>query len=109
MQQPKDMKQVQEVFGYIAALRTMLDNYPDFTLDKRIVKLLESTSPLDFIINLMEICGLSKKDLLNWVSKILCGAEALVYEKKENTYHFLQQNFPHILSLSFHHAKSYML
>lgn len=73
----RQVKEVQEIFGFIAALRTMLDNYPELQRNEALLKLLSSDSPIGFLLNLCEICGWSKEDLLNWVSKILCGIEVL--------------------------------
>lgn len=68
----------EEVFGFIAAMRTLLDNYPELQKNDQLLGLLNANSPLAFLLGLSEIIGLSKEDLLNWVSKILCGAEAII-------------------------------
>jgi hypothetical protein len=68
----------EEVFGFIAAMRTLLDNYPELQKNDQLLGLLNANSPLAFLLGLAEIIGLSKEDLLNWVSKILCGAEAII-------------------------------
>lgn len=70
--------QKNRVLGYISALRTMLDNYPELKTSDTLERLLNSNSPLGFLLNLVEICGISQEDLLNWVAKILCGAETMV-------------------------------
>ena len=64
----------EEVFGFIAAMRTLLDNYPELQKNDQLLGLFNANSPLAFLLGLAEIIGLSKEDLLNWVSKILCGA-----------------------------------
>ena len=68
----------EEVFGFIAAMRTLLDNYPELQKNDQLLGLLNANSPLAFLLGLSEIIGLSKEDLLNWVSKILCGSEAII-------------------------------
>ena len=68
------------IFGFIAAMRTMLENYPELKMNQNLLNLLNSKSPLAFLLNLAELCGLSKKDLLNWVSRILCGTETFIAE-----------------------------
>jgi hypothetical protein len=68
----------EEIFGFIAAMRTLLDNYPELQKNDQLLGLLNANSPLAFLLALTEIFGLSKEDLLNWVSKILCGAEAII-------------------------------
>ena len=81
----QQLKVTQEVFGFIAALRTMLDNYPELRMNNNLLNILNSNNPLGFLLNLAEICGLSKEDLLNWVSKILCGAEVITTKGFEKT------------------------
>ena len=66
------------IFGFIAAMRTLLDNYPELQRNDKLLSLLNAKSPLAFLLTLAEIIGLSKDDLLNWVSKILCGAEVII-------------------------------
>ena len=73
----------EEVFGFIAAMRTLLDNYPELQKNDQLLGLLNANSPLAFLLGLAEIIGLSKEDLLNWVSKILCGAEAIISNASE--------------------------
>lgn len=68
----------QEIFGFIAAMRTLLDNYPELQRNDYLLSLLNANSPLAFLLGMAELIGLSKEDLLNWVSKILCGAEAII-------------------------------
>lgn len=70
--------EIDKIFGFIAAVRTLVDNYPELKKDERLLMLLNSKSPLDFLMNLAQIIGLTKQDLLNWVSKILCGAEVFI-------------------------------
>ena len=66
------------IFGFIAAMRTLLDNYPELQRNDKLLSLLNAKSPLAFLLTLAEIIGLSKDDLLNWVSKLLCGAEVII-------------------------------
>lgn len=68
----------QEIFGFIAAMRTLLDNYPELQRNDYLLSLLNANSPLAFLLGMAELIGLSKEDLLNWVSKILCGAEVII-------------------------------
>ena len=75
----------EEVFGFIAAMRTLLDNYPELQKNDHLLGLLNANSPLAFLLGLAEIIGLSKEDLINWVSKILCGAEAIISNANEKT------------------------
>ena len=78
----KDTKK--KVSGFISAFRTMLDNYPQPQVDSRLMSLLDSTSVMGFLINLVGILGLSQEDLLNWLSKILCGKEVIKNKLKIN-------------------------
>ena len=73
----------QEIFGFIAAMRTLLDNYPELQRNDQLLSLLNAKSPLAFLLGMAELIGLSKEDLLNWVSKILCGAEAIISNASE--------------------------
>lgn len=73
----------QEIFGFIAAMRTLLDNYPELQRNDQLLSLLNANSPFAFLMGLAELMGLSKEDLLNWVSKILCGAEAIISNASE--------------------------
>lgn len=66
-----------KVLGYISAIRTMLDNYPQPKLSDSMEALLNSNTPFGFLMNLLQICGVSTQDLLNWVAKILCGQEVI--------------------------------
>ena len=66
-----------KVLGYISAIRTMLDNYPQPKLSDSMEALLNSNTPFGFLMNLLQICGVSSADLLNWVAKILCGQEVI--------------------------------
>lgn len=71
--------------GFIASIRTLLDNYPELKNDENITNLLNIKSPLIFLLGLAEIIGLSKEDLLNWISKILCGNEVIISDENEMT------------------------
>lgn len=80
----KTNKEIDKIFGYISAIRTWVDNYPELKKDERLVILLNTKTPLDFLINLGEIIGITKRDLLNWISKILCGAETFISNPNTN-------------------------
>ena len=67
-----------EILSFIAAMRTLLDNYPELQRNDQLMSLLNAKSPLAFLISMAEMFGLSKDDLLNWVAKILCGAEVII-------------------------------
>lgn len=64
------------ILGFVAAMRTLLDNYPELQKNENLVSALNTTSPLGFLLGLAEILGLTKEDLLNWISKILSGNNA---------------------------------
>ena len=64
------------ILGFVAAMRTLLDNYPELQKNENLLSALNSTSPLGFLLALGEILGLTKEDLLNWISKILSGNDA---------------------------------
>lgn len=72
-----------QALGFLSALRTMLDNYPQPKLDRRLQGLLDSNTPFGFLMNLLAICGVSEEKLLNWVAKILCGKEVIKNQTKK--------------------------
>lgn len=73
-----------KVSGYISAFRTILDNYPQPTIDSRLMSLLNSNSVMGFLMNLIAILGVSQEDLLNWIAKILSGKEVIKNKVKLN-------------------------
>lgn len=76
MSKLKDSKS--KVLGYISAIRTMLDNYPQPKMSDELMTLLNSNTPFGFLMNMLAICGVDTTKLLNWVSKILSGKEVLM-------------------------------
>lgn len=73
----------EKIFGFIAAMRTLLDSYPELQRNNQLLSLLNTKSPLAFLLGLAELIGLSKDDLLKWVSKILCGTEVIISNASE--------------------------
>ena len=70
-------RNVDRTLGYIASLRTLIDNYPELKYNTKLLNLLNSNTPMGFIMNLLVVCGVSETDLLNMISKILCGQYAM--------------------------------
>ena len=66
-----------KVLGFMSTIQTLLDNYPQPKMSNRMMNLLNSNTPFGFLMNLLAICGISERDLLDWMAKILCGQEIL--------------------------------
>lgn len=67
-----------QVMGYLSAIRTMLDNYPQPKLSHELESLLNTNTPFGVILSFLRVCGVSNDKLLNWVAKLLCGKEVIV-------------------------------
>lgn len=63
--------------GYLSAIRTMLDNYPQPQIPEDMNKLLSANTPFAFVLELLRICGCTPDRLLAWVSEILCGQNVI--------------------------------
>lgn len=82
-----------KVQGYISAIRTMLDNYPELKINNSpLMDMLNSNTPFGFLMNLLVICGVDTTKLLNWCAKVLCGSEVLMTENYEKTGERLKNN-----------------
>ena len=66
-----------KVSGYLSAIRTMLNNYPQPQIPDEMDKLLGANTPFAFLMELLRICGVSTDELMGWVSKILCGQNVI--------------------------------
>ena len=66
-----------KVSGYLSAIRTMLNNYPQPQIPDEMDKLLGANTPFAFLMDLLRICGVSTNELMAWVSKILCGQNVI--------------------------------
>lgn len=66
-----------QVGGYLSAVRTMLNNYPQPQVPEEMNRLLNANSPFAFVMELLRICGVTSDKLLGWVSKILCGQDVI--------------------------------
>lgn len=56
--------------GSIAAIQTLLERYPVLTTNANLDG--ENTS-FGFMLNVLKIIGVTKEDIIEWVSNILCG------------------------------------
>lgn len=66
-----------KVSGYLSAIRTMLNNYPQPQIPDEMDKLLGANTPFAFLMELLRVCGVSTDKLMGWVSKILCGENVI--------------------------------
>lgn len=68
----------------IASWKAAINDLPEVNRNETLLKLLSSKTPLDFLLGLCEIMGLSYEEILTFFSRILTGAEDWSEEKKEN-------------------------
>lgn len=64
-----------KTYGSIAAMQTIVNSYPKLNIVSSILDALHTTSPLEFILNILRILGITQTELVEWLTKILCGDE----------------------------------
>lgn len=64
-----------KTYGSIAAMQTIVNSYPKLNIVSSILDALHTTSPLVFILNILRILGITQTELVEWLTKILCGDE----------------------------------
>jgi hypothetical protein len=68
-----------KTFGSIAALQTIVNSYPKLNLANNIIGsfvtmlpgMLVTTSPIEFILHILRLLGVTREDILNWLATIL--------------------------------------
>lgn len=68
-----------KTYGTIAALQTIVNTYPKLNLMNAILGMFQIVSPIQFILHILRLLGLSREDIINWLATILCGEK--LYEK----------------------------
>lgn len=71
MSQTSDIQN--KTYGSIAAMQTIVNSYPKLNIVSSILDALHTTSPLVFILNILRILGITQTELVEWLTKILCG------------------------------------
>lgn len=64
-----------KTYGSIAAMQTIVNSYPKLNIVSSILDALHTTSPLVFILNILRILGITQTEIVEWLTKILCGDE----------------------------------
>lgn len=64
-----------KTYGSIAAMQTIVNSYPKLNIVSSILDALHTTSPLVFILNILRILGITQTELVEWLTKLLCGDE----------------------------------
>lgn len=80
----KSNKERKSIAETIAAWKTAINNLPEVNRNETLLKLLSSKSPLEFLLGLCEIMGLSYEEILAFFSRILAGIDDWFEEKKED-------------------------
>jgi hypothetical protein len=73
MSQTSDVQN--KTYGSIAAMQTIVNSYPKLNIVSSILDALHTTSPLVFILNILRILGITQTEIVEWLTKILCGDE----------------------------------
>ena len=73
MSQTSDIQS--KTYGNIAAMQTIVNSYPKLNIVSSILDAMHTTSPLVFILNLLRILGITQTELVDWLTKLLCGDE----------------------------------
>lgn len=73
MSQASDIQN--KTYGSIAAMQTIVNSYPKLNIVSSILDALHTTSPLVFILNILRILGITQTEIVEWLTKLLCGDE----------------------------------
>lgn len=70
---PKVRDTQSRTFGSIAAIQTLVDNYPSLKNTDSIMESLDVGTSLGYMLSLLRIIGVTQFDLYDLVAKLLCG------------------------------------
>lgn len=70
-------------FGSIAAIQTLVGEYPRLTKEDSLTKSIDMGTSLGYIIAILRIFGITETDIVNWLSKLLCGET--IYNKDKGS------------------------
>jgi hypothetical protein len=77
------LDQQNKTYGSIAALQTIVNSYPTLNLINDILGMFQTTSPIEFILNILRICGITREEIINWLTEILTGERFFKDKDKE--------------------------
>ena len=60
-----------KTYGSIAALQTIVNTYPKLNLINTIMGMFQTTSPIQFLLNILRLLGVTREEVLNWLATIL--------------------------------------
>lgn len=72
-----------KTFGSIAALQTIVNTYPKLNLANTIMGMFVTTSPIEFILYILRLLGITREEIINWVAKLLTGVKHFNKEEDE--------------------------
>jgi len=81
MSKVKDIQS--KTFGSIAAIQTLVENYPSLKNTDSIMESIDIGTSLGYMLSLLRVIGLTQTDIYNWLSKILCGEAIWTDDMKE--------------------------
>ena len=72
-----------KTFGSIAALQTIVNSYPKLNLAGAIMGMLVTMSPIEFILYILRLLGITREEIINWLAKLLTGVKLFNKEEEE--------------------------
>lgn len=72
-----------KTFGSIAALQTIVNTYPKLNLANTIMGMFVTTSPIEFILHILRLLGITREEIINWLARILAGTNLFNKEETE--------------------------
>lgn len=68
-----------KTYGSIAALQTIVNSYPKLNLVNAIMGMFQTMSPIQFILHILRLLGITRQEIIDWLVKILTGSK--LYQK----------------------------
>ena len=72
-----------KTFGSIAALQTIVNSYPKLNLAGAIMGMFVTMSPIEFILYILRLLGITREEIINWLAKLLTGVKLFNKEEEE--------------------------
>ena len=72
-----------KTFGSIAALQTIVNAYPKLNLINTIMGMFVTMSPIEFILYILRLLGITREEIINWFARILAGTKLFNKEETE--------------------------
>ena len=57
-------------FGAIAAIQTIVENYPSLKNSDSIMESIDLSTSLGYLLGLLRVIGVTETDLVNWLSRL---------------------------------------